>query len=455
TQPVQCSKCGRNNIRQDEDVLDTWFSSWLWPFSTLGWPQETADLAYFLPTNLLVTGPDIIYLWVARMIMATLEFRNKIPFDTVLLHGMVRDEIGRKMSKSLGNSPDPLDIIENVGADALRFSIIFASPKGQDSYYSNSILETGRNFANKIWNAFRFVMMNIEKIPGLPAFSDLKMELVDKWIYSRLNRTVRKTKSQYENLRFNDAANSLLEFIWKDFCSWYLELSKERIYATAPMQDQLTVKYILLDVLQNSMRMLQPIMPFIAEEVWQKIREFFPMKEEAIVIAAFPKIKTSLLDHSSEQIMDYIRDTITAIRSLRKQVNIPPGQNIDVVIKVSDNEDLEQLNLYHSYFRKLARVENMRAGIDIRKPEHCIATVVKNSEIYLPLSGLVDIDAERNKLCKQQDKLKKELDIVLSKLNDRRFLDNAPESIIEKEKRKHEEIRTKLDKIDQLIQEMN
>ncbi len=451
-EPKTCPKCGHNKFRQDEDVLDTWFSSWLWPFSTFGWPGETEDLEYFLPTNLLVTGPDIIYLWVARMIMATLEFKDKIPFDTVLLHGMVRDEKGVKMSKSLGNSPDPLDIIENVGADALRFSIIFASPKGHDSYYSNSILETGRNFANKIWNAYRFILMNVEKIEGLPKRDELKLELADKWIYSRLNEVIAETQKNYESLRFNDAANILMDFIWKEFCSWYLELSKDRIYNEEDKQAQLTAKYILLDILQKSMRLLQPIMPFIAEEVWQGIKHFFPMEEETIVLAAFPQHNKSMINEKIDREMNLIQEAITAIRNLKKQVNLSPALEINVTVKVAETEQTELLKKYQNYFLKLAKVSNIELGIDISKPKSSIAAVVQNIEIYLPLEGLIDLDAEKAKLEKQLLKLEKEFQKINSKLSNNKFLANAPESIIKKEREKYKEVKTKADKTKEILE---
>ena len=454
-EPKTCPKCGHKEFKQDEDVLDTWFSSWLWPFSTFGWPNETADLEYFLPTNLLVTGPDIIYLWVARMIMATLEFKNKIPFDTVLLHGMVRDEKGVKMSKSLGNSPDPLDIIENVGADALRFSIIFASPKGQDSYYSNSILETGRNFANKIWNAYRFIMMNVEKIEGLPEKDELKLELADKWIYSRLNEVIEKTRKNYESLRFNDAANILMDFIWKEFCSWYLELSKDRIYNKEDRKAQLTANYILLDVLQTSMRLLQPIMPFIAEEIWQGIKKNFPMQEEALVIAAFPKKDKSWIDEKIDREMNLIQESITAIRNLRKQVNLSPGLEIEIVIKVTDKTQIELLNQYQNYFLKLAKVSKMEIGLDIIKLKSSIAAVVQNIEIYLPLEGLIDIQKEKEKLEKQIKLLNNELGKIEGKLKNQKFLKNAPENIVTKEREKFEEVKTKFDKVKEILFGLN
>ncbi len=443
--PKVCPKCGHNQFKQDEDVLDTWFSSWLWPFSTFGWPNETEELEYFLPTNLLVTAPDIIYLWVARMIMATLEFKNKIPFDTVLLHGMVRDEKGIKMSKSLGNSPDPLDIIENVGADALRFSIIFASPKGQDSYYSNSILETGRNFANKIWNAYRFIMMNAQKIEGIPKQEELKLELADKWIYSRLNEVIEEARKNYESLRFNDAANILMDFIWKEFCSWYLELSKDRIYNEEDKRSQLTAKYILLDVLQNSMRLLQPIMPFIAEEIWQGIKNYFPMNEETVVLAEFPAVNKDFINKQIDIDMALIQETITAIRTLRKQVNLAPKIEIDIYIKVASNEQIELLKSYGNYFQKLAKVTNIKADLNLEKPGSSVAAVVRNMEIYLPLEGLIDLDEEREKLKKQITKLENELKRINGKLNNSKFIANAPEQIISKEKEKYNEVKTKLD----------
>ncbi len=450
-EPKTCPRCGYNEFRQDEDVLDTWFSSWLWPFSTFGWPDETADLEYFLPTNLLVTGPDIIYLWVARMIMATLEFKDKIPFDTVLLHGMVRDEKGVKMSKSLGNSPDPINIINEVGADALRFGIIFNTPKGADSYYSKSILETGRNFANKIWNAYRFIMMNAEKIDGIPKSKKLKLELADEWIYSRLNEVIEETRKNYESLRFNDAANILMDFIWKEFCSWYLELSKDRIYNDEDKQGQLTATFILLDILQQSMRLLQPIMPFIAEEVWQGIRNYFPMDEETIVLAAFPKQDKSFINRKIDKDMKLIQEAITAIRNLRKQVNLSPALEINVTVKVAEAKQIELLRKYQNYFLKLAKVSKMELGIDILKPKSSIAAVVQNIEIYLPLEGLIDLDAEKAKLEKQLAKLENELKVISCKLNNKKFMENAPKNIVNKEKEKFAEIEMKVVKTGELL----
>ncbi len=447
--PTKC-KCGSTKFRQDEDVLDTWFSSWLWPFSTMGWPERTEELEYFLPTNLLVTAPGIIYLWVARMIMATLQFENKIPFKTVLLHGMVLDETGRKMSKSLGNSPDPIDIINEVGADALRFGIIFNTPKGQDSYYSDAILENGRNFGNKIWNAYRFIMMNVEKIEGLPNKDELKLELADRWIYSRLNEVIKDVTENYEKLRFNDSASILMDFIWKEFCSWYLELSKDRIYSN-DIEAKKTAKYVLLDVLDKSMRLLSPIMPFITEEIWQSIKNHWPMEEESLVIAKFPVADENLIDEKIAEEMGLIQEAISAIRNLRKQVNLSPALDVSAMINVVDESQISLLNNYGSYFRNLCNVKDLKIEKEIEKPKASIAAVVQNIEIYLPLEGLVDLEKEKEKLQKQISKLEKELKRVSGKLNNERFMANAPEAIIEREKRIYDEEKTKLDKMKSIL----
>ena len=446
----ECPKCKSTNIRQEEDVLDTWFSSWLWPFTTLGWPEKTKELEYFLPTNVLVTGHEIIYLWVARMIMATLEFEQKIPFDTVFLHGIVRDETGRKMSKSLGNSPDPINIIDEVGADALRFSMIFNTPKGQDSYYSDSLLETGRNFANKIWNAFRFIMMNVEKIEGLSKQEELNLELADKWIYSRLNQVIKEVTENYENLRQNDSAQILMQFIWNDYCSWYIELSKDRIYDENNKAGQLTAKYVLLDVLQQSMRLLHPLMPFITEEVWQTVKEYFPMDEVALIIAKFPISDETKIDTSINDNMSFVQETITAIRNLRKQVNLSPGLDIEITVNVADESQKELFNAYQSYFAKLAKVTKMNININGEKVSGAIAAVVRNIEIFLPLSGLVDLDKEKEKLEKQIEKLEKELSGIERKLANEKFIQNAKPEVVEKEKEKFNEVKSKLDTIQEL-----
>ncbi len=447
--PSSCPDCKHTAFRQDEDVLDTWFSSWLWPFSTMGWPEETDDLKYFLPTSTLITAPEIIYLWVARMIMSTLHFKGMIPFETVLLHGTVRDEQGRKMSKSLGNSPDPIDIIETVGADALRFSMVFSTPKGADVIYTDAILETGRNFANKIWNAYRFIMLNAETIKGLPAKEELQLELADKWIYSRLNEVAAEASAHYLNLRLNDAAQVLFKFIWDEFCSWYIELSKDRLYNvepdSGPAKAALTDKYILLDVMQSAMRLLHPIMPYITEELWQGIRTHFPMPEESVMIAEFPIADAKLIDQAIADEMAFMQESIVAVRNLRKQVNLPPATEISVHVRLAEARQQSLFNRYESYFRKLAKVSELKAEVGLTKPPASLSAVVRNIEIFLPLSGLIDLNQEKERLTKQLAKLEGELASVQRKLANDSFVSNAKPEVVERERQRLAEVSTKVE----------
>ena len=451
--PKSCPQCGHTSLRQDEDVLDTWFSSWLWPFSTMGWPDETADQERFLPTNVLVTAPEIIYLWVARMIMSTLHFKKMIPFDTVLLHGMVRDDIGRKMSKSLGNSPDPIDIIDRVGADALRFSMVFSTPKGADVIYSDNILETGRNFANKIWNAYRYIMMNMDEGQKLPSSSELQLELADRWIYSRLQEVTLRARKNYEELDFNEAAQCIFSFLWDEYCSWYIELSKDRL-SEPDSASALTAKYILLDVMQQGMRLLHPIMPFITEEIWQGIKTIFPIKEEALIIAAFPSADESLIDPDIADDMSFIQESISAIRNLRKQVNLAPSQSVQIHVRVAEERQARLFEKYQTYLQRLAKVKELFTGTDIQKPRACLAAVVRNIEIFMPLSGLIDIEAEKQRLGKQVEKIEKELASIEAKLNNPNFVNNAKPEVVEEQRKRREDVNTKLSLTKELLADL-
>ena len=451
--PSICPQCGSDSFHQDEDVLDTWFSSWLWPFSTFGWPDETEDLKHYLPTQVLITAPEIIYLWVARMIMSTLHFVHIIPFQTVLLHGTVRDEYGIKMSKSLGNSPDPIDIIDRVGADALRFSMVFGTPKGADVIFSESILETGRNFANKIWNAYRFIMMNIKEGEKLPRKDELQMELADLWIYSRLNETARNTAEHYQNLRFNDAAQGIFQFLWDEFCSWYIELSKDRLNSNDILSRSTTL-YILLDVMQNSMRLLHPIMPFITEEIWQNIKKVFPQPEDALIIAAFPSCDEKMIDPEIADDMSFMQEAITAVRNLRKELNLNPGIPISLVIRVAEERQKDLIERYTTYFKRLAKVDNIEVGLQLPKPKASIAAVVRNLEIFLPLKGIIDLEAEKARLSKQIEKLEKEVQVIKKKLDNPHFLANAKPEIVENERKRYEEVNTKLSLTKELLEDL-
>ncbi|HNT52226.1 MAG TPA: class I tRNA ligase family protein, partial [Candidatus Syntrophosphaera sp.] len=451
--PNHCPDCQGASFHQDEDVLDTWFSSWLWPFSTLGWPDETEDLKRFLPTQVLITAPEIIYLWVARMIMSTLHFRDQIPFDTVLLHGTVRDELGRKMSKSLGNSPDPIDIIDRVGADALRFSMVFGTPKGADVVYTDTILETGRNFANKIWNAYRFIMLNLAEGEKLPPKEELRLELADRWIYSRLQETAREAGEHYANLRLNDAGQCVFQFLWDEFCSWYIELSKDRLNSEDPIARG-TALYVLLDVMQAAMRLLHPIMPFITEEIWQSVKVVFPQPEPALIVAAFPACDPALIDPDIADDMAYMQEAISAVRNLRKQVNLPPATPVKLAIRVRDARQGELFSRYAAYFGKLARVEQLEVATDLAKPPASLAAVVRESEIFLPLAGLIDFEAERARLAKQIAKLEQELASVNAKLGNRNFLDHAKPEVVENERQRQSEVQTKLSLTKELLADL-
>jgi valyl-tRNA synthetase len=329
--------------------------------------------------------------------------------------------------------------------------MIFNSPKGQDSYYSENILETGRNFANKIWNAFRFIMMNVEKIDGDLEKVELELELADNWIYSRLQQVIKQAGEFYENLRFNDAALLIQDFIWKEFCSWYLELAKDRIYNSANLKAQQTVKYILLDVLQNSMRLLQPLMPFIAEEIWQSIKPVMPQLEDAVVISRFPQADDNLIDPEIEAQMALLQKSITIIRHLRKQVNLSPAKQVNVIIKTADHFQDKLIAANLGYFEKLANVIKIESGANMSKPQGSLADVVENMEIYLPLSGLIDLEAERQRLDKQLEKIKIELKKITAKLQNEKFLSSAPENIVVREKAKFDEVKTKFDKTVELL----
>ena len=452
--PEKCSKCGCTDFVQDSDVLDTWFSSALWPFSTLGWPDKTDDLNYFLPTNTLVTAPEIIYLWVARMIMTTLEFEQKIPFDTVLLHGIVRDEKGRKMSKSLGNSPDPIKIINQVGADALRFAIIYHTPKGEDSYFGEQLLESGKFFCNKIWNAFRYITFNLQRIKQVSKREDLHLSLADRWIYARLYEVNKSATINYEKLRLNDVAQSLQSFIWKDFCSWYLELSKEQIYAD-DKKKQSDVLFILLDVFATSMKLLSPIMPFITEEIFQKLNRFFPNEATSICISRFPKVKRIKNSKTIIEQMGLIQQAITSIRDMKKEVGLSPSVQVNIVIKTTNNSQTELFNENKNYLSKLARVGDLKVGIAQDKPKNCLGRVVGNVQIFLPLEGVIDPKKQKEKLSKQRQKLEKEIRVIDAKLKNSAFIQKAPSQIVEKERDKFEEVSGKLAKIVALLQEIS
>ena len=431
---------------QEEDVLDTWFSSALWPFSTMGWPEKTKELETFYPTSTLVTGADIIFFWVARMIMFGLYEMKEIPFKDVFFHGIVRDEIGRKMSKSLGNSPDPLNLIDEFGADAIRFSMIYNTSQGQDVHFSEKLLEMGRNFANKIWNVARFVIMNLE---GFDVKSvnkeELKLELVDKWIFSRMNETSKEVADYIDKFQLDDAAKAVYEFLRGDFCDWYVELAKVRLYNDdeAGKASKVTAQYVLWTVLESGLRMLHPFMPFITEEIWQKIK----VKGDSIMIQQYPVADESLINRDIENSFEYIKEVISSLRNIKAEMGISPAKEVKVVIKTSDEMELKTLEDNYIFITKLAKIEELKYGKDMTKPEQSGFRVARNSEVYMILTGLLNAEVEIKKIQEQIEKVQKDLDKVNAKLSDERFTSKAPAHILERERRIQKEYQDKMDKL--------
>ena len=431
---------------QEEDVLDTWFSSALWPFSTMGWPEKTKELETFYPTSTLVTGADIIFFWVARMIMFGLYEMKEIPFKDVFFHGIVRDELGRKMSKSLGNSPDPLNLIEEFGADAIRFSMIYNTSQGQDVHFSEKLLEMGRNFANKIWNVARFVIMNLE---GFDVKSvnkeELKLELVDKWIFSRMNETSKEVADYIDKFQLDDAAKAVYEFLRGDFCDWYVELAKVRLYNDdeAGKASKTTAQYVLWTVLEAGLRMLHPFMPFITEEIWQKIK----VEGDSIMIQQYPVADESLINRDIENSFEYIKDVISSLRNIKAEMGISPAKEVKVVIKTSDEMELKTLEDNYIFITKLAKIEELKYGKDMEKPEQSGFRVAGNSEVYMILTGLLNAEVEIKKIQEQIEKVQKDLDKVNAKLSDERFTSKAPAHILERERRIQKEHQDKMDKL--------
>ncbi len=446
--PEKCSKCNGDKFIQDPDVLDTWFSSWLWPFSTMGWPEKTKELEYFYPTNLLVTDPGIIFFWVARMIMAGMEFLKEIPFDTVFLHGVVLDDQMRRMEKSLGNSPDPIEIIEKFGADALRFSMVYNTPKGNDVVYTDSLVETGRNFANKIWNAARFAITNAENIDGIPEPEDIAVELVDRWILHRLHTVIYEISKSYDEYRFNDTAHILYNFFWNEYCAWYLEIIKDRFYHSDDISSKRTAKYLMLKVLDYSLRMLHPIMPFISEEIWQRIQKFYPeTKYDSIMKTSFPVADKGQLFPEDAKKMELIIKVITSIRAIRKDMNVPLGEQVKIVIKAVKSGDRTILQEYRHYIKVIAKVFDIYINDDVVKPAKSATTVVDEIEIYMPLSGIINLEKERERLLKKLAKVDINLKSCLKKLDNQRFIHNAPEDIIQKERERKESLQITSEKL--------
>jgi len=429
-EPGQCSSCGSSELTQETDVLDTWFSSALWPFSVMGWPEETEDLDYFFPTDLLITGFDIIFFWVARMIMTSLHFMDEVPFDQVLLTPLVLDENGEKMSSSKGNILDPLELKEDYGADSVRFAMASSTTKGRGMKLSEGEIEDKRNFLNKLWNAARFALPHVDEDKGLPPIDE--MELEDRWILSRYARTVNEVKEDLEDYSFKAATKKLYSFVWNDFCDWYLELIKPRLYSD---EGDETVTRVLGYTFRGTLTVLHPFIPFITEEIWDKLSE----NPEPIMLRDFPSPADEMLNEAEEEKLAALQEMIKAIRNVRGEMNIPTGQDIKVLIDTEDEElgRLAKENL--TYFSELARVEELTVGSDLERPDNSARRILENAEVLVPLSGLIDIDKERERIKGELSDVEDDLNATLRKLNNEDFLKKAPEEVVSKEKEKKDE----------------
>jgi valyl-tRNA synthetase len=443
-----CPKCGSHKIEQDEDVLDTWFSSGLWPFSTMGWPEDTEELEQFYPTSVLVTGYDIIFFWVARMIMMGLEFKKEIPFKHVFIHGLVRDSQGRKMSKSLGNGIDPLEVIDKNGADTLRFTLVTGNTPGNDMRFYWERVESSRNFANKLWNASRFVLMNLEDVDsvdtltnyGVRAKQEDNFTLADKWILSRYEKTVNEVTRNLERFELGEAARLLYEFIWNEYCDWYIEMAKARLYNKEESTARATAQYVLWYVLENTLKLLHPFMPFITETIWQHL----PHEGQSIMVADWPMDSLALINDDVETQMNTIMETVKSIRNMRAEVNVPPGKKSEVILQIVAKELQEVFAANLPYLKTLAAAEPIQLlGDTEAKPENAMTAVVSGVEIYLPLKGLIDVEKESARLNKELATLDKEIARIEGKLSNEGFVAKAPAEVIAKEKAKAGEYQEK------------
>lgn len=438
--PTCCSKCGSKKIKQDEDTLDTWFSSALWPFSTLGWPDKTPELEHYYPTSTLVTGYDIIFFWVARMIFSACEHTGTQPFDNVFIHGIVRDSQGRKMSKSLGNGIDPLEVIDKYGADALRFMLATGNSPGNDMRFSDEKVESSRNFANKIWNAARFILMNLdgeEKAPYVPK----NLAIEDKWILSKFNTLSKEVTDNLDKFELGIAVQKLYDFIWDLFCDWYIEIAKLRLQAGG--EEKETAKAVLIYVMSNTLKLLHPFMPFITEEIWQTL----PHDGETIMLSKYPEYNSELCFADDEKEFERIMSAIRAIRNRRAEMNVPPSKKAQVYIETSFKDTFESGNIY---IKRLAYASEIYVGSEF-SIENAVTIITIDAKIHIPMGELIDFEKELERLNKEKDKAQKELDFINSKLSNENFVNKAPAQVVEKQKVAASELNEKIAMINESI----
>lgn len=438
------------NWEQDEDVLDTWFSSALWPFSTMGWPdEENEDYKRYFPTDVLVTGYDIIFFWVSRMIFQSIEFTERRPFKDVLIHGLVRDAEGRKMSKSLGNGVDPMDVIDKYGADSLRYFLATGSTPGQDLRFQWEKVESTWNFANKIWNASRFALMNMDGITYEEIDLTGEKSVADHWILTRLNETVEQVTRNVDKYEFGEAGRHLYNFIWDDFCDWYIEMAKLPLYGEDEAKKK-TTRSILAYVLDNTMRMLHPFMPFITEEIWQAL----PTKGESITVASWPEKREDLHHEEASEQMKQLVAIIRSVRNIRAEVDTPMSKQIQLMIKANTEEIANQLEANRHYLDRFCNPSELIIDANLTAPDKAMSAVITGAELYLPLEGLIDIEEEIARLKKERDKWDSEVQLVQKKLSNDKFVNKAPEHIVQAERDKEQDYIDKRDKVDARIKEL-
>jgi len=455
TDPTECPRCHSKNIRQDEDVLDTWFSSWLWPFATFYWPTQekgNKDLEYFYPTSALFTASEIIFFWVARMIMAGLEFMRDIPFSDVYIHGTVRDAKGRKMSKSLGNALDPLEIINEYGTDALRFSLILNS--GEDLFISKEKFEIGRNFANKIWNATRLILMNVDPqeiaVGAIPAslaggheLSLRNSDLPSQWIVSKFHTTLNQVNKAIERYRFSEAESLLYDFFWGNFCDWYLEISKNKF-------SDPRIQTIVLGILRDTLKILNPFMPFVTEEIWQKISPL----ADVLPKTAWPKVNKKVIDNKALTAMQTVINLITAIRNLRSQWNIPPQATLGVIAEVSSAKEKGLLESNQEIIQSLAKLNSLAIETSATRPANSLVILVEKIRLYVPLEGTIDIEKEKERLLSDVQNQKKLIENLTVRLDNKDFLKNAPAEVVEKERARLKTLQEKTNQINKTLENL-
>ena len=427
---------------QDEDVLDTWFSSWIWPMATLGWPDKTDTLKTYYPTQDLVTGPDIIFFWVARMIMAGMYFEKQIPFSNVYFTGIVRDESGRKMSKSLGNSPDPLDLIDEFGADALRVGILLIAPQGSDILFSKDRIQLGRNFMNKLWNSARFVMMNIDNNPKQISDDLIVLTETDKWIISRLNKTILNVNNSYDQYKLNESIKLVYDFVWSDFCDWYIEFSKARFYGD-DQQDKESAMAVSIYVLRSILKLLHPYAPYITEEIWAMTSID---NKKFLMHSKWPEPDQNKISSQIENEIQIIMNVISSIRTIKTNLGISPSKDISITLRGPENIT-SIIENYSDYLLQMVRVNSIHSGIKIDKPQQSAAAVINNIELFIPLAGLIDIEKEKDRLKNQIKDMNGRLNSVNSKLNNENFFSRAPEAVVQNEKSKQERYMSSLEKL--------